>query len=355
MGHAVLFRGGATAVDAALAAGLLTHHPVRLPAIDLKPTVDLTRHPLSLVAQGVSALGAFQPLEALAGQLFGGFILAFHDLAGDRFRELVECLAPDEPVHLSELLERVHQGKSTKGIFAITVDDGVGDTVRALSAVAQGRHWPISFLLPTGYLDAPDATAFQWFRRIVARLPPVQLELRSGVVDLSTGRARRRFERLVTARMYTKPRSEYAELIDELVSHAVAHGWVSRERDGPPAPITWNEVTSLAAHPAIRFESHGVTHTATVALPSEQLDRELRDSQDRIQAHTGRPCRHFAYPFGGPESIGPTASRLVAKYYDSAVTMSRGRLRNRDSFLLPRIPLYATDTTARARLKVLTA
>src|SRR5712691_223386 len=316
--------------------------------------INFSLHLQNLVARGISAVGAYKPLRALVGQLFGGFILAFHDLAGRRFRELIECLAPDEPVHLSELVDRVHEGKPTRGIFAITVDDGVGDTVRALAAVAQDRHWPITFLLSTGYLDATGSMAFQWLRRIVARVPPVRVELRSVLVDLSTDVARGRFERSVTARMHNEPPGGYTELIDELVSHAIAQGWLCREHDAPPAPISWQEVTTLSAHPAIRFESHGVTHSAAAALSPDQLDRELRESQARIQAHTGRPCRHFAYPFGSPESIGPVAPSLVARHYDSAVTMSRGRLRNRNPFLLPRIPLYARDSTARARLKVLT-
>jgi peptidoglycan/xylan/chitin deacetylase (PgdA/CDA1 family) len=321
----------------------------------VRPTVDWSFQLQNLVARGAAALGAYQRLQALAGNLFGGFILAFHDLAGDRLRELIECLAPGEPVHLSELVDRVKQGKRTEGIFAITVDDGVGDTVRALSAVAQDRHWPITFFLPTGYLDAPDSMAFQWLGRIVGRAPPVRVELRSGLVDLSTSAARRRFERRVLARMHSQPPVRYTELIDELVSHAISQGWLSLERDAPPAPISWKEVTTLSAHPAIRFESHGVTHTAATALPPDQLDRELRESQHRIQAHTGEPCRHFAYPFRNPQSIGPVAASLVARYYESGVTMSRGRVRNRNPFLLPRIPLYATDSTARVHLKVLTS
>ena len=302
----------------------------------------------------IERLWAYRPLRALAAELFGGFILAFHDLAAHQFRELIESLAPDEPVHLSELVDRLRRDKSTKGIFAITVDDGVRDTVRTLGAVAQERHWPITFFLPTGYLDGPDSMRFQWLRQILTRVPRVRLALRSGVIDLSTAAARRRFQRRVTACMYTRPLVEYAPVIDEIVGHAVTQGWLSPEDDAPPAPISWHDVTTLSRHPAIRFESHGVTHIAAAALSPEQLDRELRESQDRIQAHTRRPCRHFAYPFGGPESIGPVAPGLVAKYYESALTMSRGRVRGRNPFLLPRIPLYAGDSAARARVKVLT-
>ena len=155
--------------------------------------------------------------------------------------------------------------------------------------------------------------------------------------------------------MYSQPAENYSKFIEEVVCYAVSHGWLSREHDAPPPPISWDEVAALAAHPAVRFESHGVTHIAAAALPTDQLERELRESQERIRTHTGLACRHFAYPFGTPDSIGTIAPRFVGKHYDSAVTMARGRLRNRDPFLLPRIPLYAGDSTTVARLKVLSA
>ena len=320
----------------------------------MRTRVDVSWLLRTFVADGLSATGAYRPLQALAGQLFGGFILAFHDMGGERFREVIQSLSPGEPVHLSELVDRLRRGKSTQGLFAITVDDGVRDTVQALSSVAQDLHWPVTFFLPTGYLDAPGGMAFQWLQTILARVPRVRLDLRAGVVDLSTELARQRFGHRVTARMYARPAAEYLGLIEELVSHAIARGWLSRERDAPPAPVAWKDVTALAAHPAIRFGSHGVTHIAAAALHPDQLERELRESQERISAHTGAPCRHFAYPFGGPESIGAVAPGLVAKYYDSAVTMSRGRLRNHSPFLLPRIPLYSRDSAPMAHLKLLT-
>ena len=59
-------------------------------------------------------------LRAVTGRLFGGYILAFHDLPGERFRDLIDALAPDEPVHLSELIDRLRRGQPTRGIFAIT-------------------------------------------------------------------------------------------------------------------------------------------------------------------------------------------------------------------------------------------
>jgi len=320
----------------------------------LKPGTDPLLMLRRLVAAGVSLSGSYRPLHALASRLFGGFVLAFHDIEVDRFRELVCALRPSEPVHLGELVGRLERGASTKGLFAITVDDGVRDTVQSLSAVASLMQWPVTFFLPTRYLDTSDGMPFQWLDKVLAVLPTGRLDLPSGEVLLRTDAERSRWTQRVRSLMRTRPVEEYEPLIQELVNYAVDKEWMSRQRDRPPSPISWEEVTKLSSDPAIRFESHGVTHTAVSALSAERLAWELRESQQKISQCTNRACRHFCYPYGDPESIGDVAPGLVATYYDSAVTMSRGRVERRDRFLMPRIPIYSRDNPAVTRLKVVT-
>jgi len=307
-----------------------------------------------LIAQTVSPSRCYVPCQWAASHLYGGFVLAFHNVPPERFRELICALRPDEPVHLSLMVDRINGGKSTSGLFAITVDDGVGETVRTLAAVALEMHWPVTFFLPTGYLDHPGGMPFQWLRSLISRLPNRRLEIAGEEVDLSHAAACRRFEVRMNRLRDSGPREEYVRRIQALVDGAAADGWISRAEIAPPAAISWEEVAGLAERPEIRFESHGVTHTAASALSRDQLETELRASRDRIHLHTNYPCRHFCYPFGGPESIGGDSPQAVARYYDSAVTMSRGRLLRHNVFLLPRIPLYGEDTAAVARLKVLT-
>jgi peptidoglycan/xylan/chitin deacetylase (PgdA/CDA1 family) len=283
-------------------------------------------------------------------------VLAFHDLPASRFRELVDALRPNEPVHLSVLVDRLRTGKSTRGLFAITIDDGVGETVRAISAAALAMRWPVTFFLPTGYLDNPGGMPFQWLRNLLPRLPNGHLELAGEPIDISHPESLRRFETHLNRIRDRGPREDYVRCIQALVDDAVAKGWINRDEIAPPAAISWAEVADLSRHAEVGFESHGISHSAASALSPEQLDAELRLSRDRISLHTNRRCRHFCYPFGSFESIGRDSPRAVARYYDSAVTMARGRLRHRHNlFLLPRIPLYDRDTAALARLKVVTS
>ena len=103
----------------------------------------------------------------------------------------------------------------------------------------------------------------------------------------------------------------------------------------------------------IRFESHGVSHAAMSALTDDELIFELKHSRDLVTRHTGRQCRHFAYPFGSELSIGARASTIAREYYDSAVTMTLGHVDSANPWLLPRIPLYSETSPWFAKVKLL--
>src|SRR5437762_994305 len=83
--------------------------------------------------------------------------------------------------------------------------DGGGDTVRTLSAVATVTQWPVTFFLPTRYLDTSDAMPFQWFERVLAVMPWARLTLPLGDVALSTNAERRAWERGMVRLLYTRP------------------------------------------------------------------------------------------------------------------------------------------------------
>jgi len=307
-----------------------------------------------ITARGLSASGAYPPLNAACGRLAGGFVLAYHNPPPERVVEHLRALEPNRPVPLGDLVARHVGGASTSGMFAITFDDGVASTVRGIAPLARTHGWPVTFFIPTAYVEDRRAMPFQWLEAIRGHLPAERMTVCSEVLDLTGPGAREVFLRDLTRRMYTRPRAEYESLILALAERLVAHGVVDPRQLALPAAATWDEIAELARDDLIRFESHGISHVAVAALSSADLERELRGSQEAVAAHTRRPCEHFCYPFGGHESIGEEAPAVVARVYKSAVTMMRGRLGKRPPELLPRIPLYPHDDRAMARLKVLT-
>jgi peptidoglycan/xylan/chitin deacetylase (PgdA/CDA1 family) len=283
----------------------------------------------------------------------GGFVLAFHEIPPQRLAEFVDCLRPAQAVHLSELLQRRKARRPTSGLFAITVDDGVGDNVRALVRLLLARAWPATFFLPTRYLDTGEGMAFQWWRRLKPLLPRKKLELKSGIIDLSPPNAVTELSRKMELLWHSQRLESYLPLTMELAEIVIRENGLTRAAFQPSRPITWREVADTSQNDLIRFESHGVSHAAMSSLTEDELVFEMKHSRDLVTEHTGRPCRHLAYPFGNWQSIGARTAATAERFYDSAVTMKLGHVDFANPWLLPRIPLYPTNSILFARLKIL--
>jgi peptidoglycan/xylan/chitin deacetylase (PgdA/CDA1 family) len=281
-----------------------------------------------------------------------GFVVAFHDVPPDKAAALIDALRPAFPVPLGELVKRARFGKASAGLFAITVDDGVGETVRSLSRMFVARQWPATFYLPTGYIDSGESMAFQWWRRIRPLLPMRKIELSSRALDLSRPGALARLSKTMEQHWHSSRLEAYYPLTMELADFVAREQGVRRETLRPDPPITWSEVRALARGGFVQFESHGVTHAAMSSLSDDELASEMLRSREIISEHTGSACRHLAYPFGSWGSIGSRAASTAARYYDSAVTMALGHVEWADPALLPRIPLYSENSNLVARLKV---
>ena len=291
-------------------------------------------------------------LDRVLKRFSGGFVLAFHEVPPARFIELVAALSAFRPVPLPELVERMKAGKRTGGLFAITVDDGVGGNVRGLAGALRARGWPCTFYLPTGYLDSGCGMPFQWWRRIAPLLPPKPIRLGNETVDLSGSGAVRRLSRRMEILWHTQRLDSYLPLIMQLTDVVCRERGLTRKQLEPPAGIAAPEIRELGRSGLIRFESHGVSHAAVSAMTPEEIAAEMKNSQDRVAELTGEPCRHFCYPFGSPESIGRIAPAIARRFYDSAVTMSLGDVDGAHPWLLPRVPLYAENSSTRAKLKI---
>ena len=286
-------------------------------------------------------------------RLSSGCVLAFHDIQPDRLAELVDCIRPAQAISLTELVDRSKAGKSTAGLFAITVDDGVGETVKGLTQLFRERGWPATFYVATNYLDSKEGMGFQCWRNLMPFLPLRKIELTSGVIDLSRPGAIRDLSRKMEAMWHSQRIESYLPLTLELAEIAMRESGMGLDAIRPPEPITWDEVTQISRDDLIRFESHGVSHAAMSTLTDEELIFEMKYSRDLVSRHTGRLCRHLAYPFGSSRSIGPRAAFIAQKLYDSAATMTLGSVDSANPWLLPRIPLYPENPTWYVNLKIL--
>ncbi len=287
----------------------------------------------------------------------GGVILAYHEMSEARLREQLGAVAERyRYVPLSEFVDRLARGQSTVGLAAITYDDGYGPTIEAAAALALEHGWPMTFYLPTRYLDSRQPFWYQELGALLERssrrsgtLGGIAFELGSPAATAAANAALNRFFRS----LQSEP--EVERQLREL--RRLLHG--SEERPAwleTTAPIGWERVRELARHDALSFDAHTVNHLALARLDDDAIGAEMERSRERIEAFTGRRVEHFCYPYGGRDEISAAACEQARRRFRSSVTLLRGRCAaGADRAFLPRVPLYEGDSRSIAALKVATA
>ena len=109
----------------------------------------------------------------------------------------------------------------------------------------------------------------------------------------------------------------------------------------------WDELRALADD-GVTIGSHTCSHPRLTTLADSELDRELRESKERLEDGLGRPCGLLAYPYGDrDERVQAAASRAG---YEAAFAL-RARARGFDPHAVPRVDLYRGHGLLHAAIK----
>lgn len=110
--------------------------------------------------------------------------------------------------------------------------------------------------------------------------------------------------------------------------------------------LDWDDCRALDAA-GMTIGSHTCSHTRLVGLSPAELARELGDSKTRIEQELGKPCKHFACPWGRPgRDFNPAehVSFIKNAGYESMLTTRRGANRSgTDPFAVLRQEFLANE------------
>jgi peptidoglycan/xylan/chitin deacetylase (PgdA/CDA1 family) len=278
-----------------------------------------------------------------------GVILAFHEISEPALeRQLLQISKNYQFVPLLELADRLKAGRSTKQLAAITYDDGLSSQIEAAVKIGMRQKWPMTFFLPTRYLDTNRP---YWFHELGMLLKDRENETLSlnGKKFPLKGKGRDALSRYFYG--LSSPETIEAHLKE-------IRRWSCGSEDFKtsgffPKPVSWARVRELAQDSLFHFESHSVDHLPLNALSVGAINREMAESASRIEAETRKKVNCFCYPFGSPAIIGRNAVECARKKFQAAVTLARGRCHaEADPWALPRIGLYESDASWRVALKL---
>jgi peptidoglycan/xylan/chitin deacetylase (PgdA/CDA1 family) len=240
-------------------------------------------------------------------------------------------------VAIDDVPVRLAAAENSRPFVCFTLDDGYKDNLTHAAPIFRRYGVPFTIYVPTDY---PEGHGFLWWlalEDVVRRLDRITVSM-NGIL--------RTFELDDTAAKHRAYDTLYWWLRrgDEAASRALVLQWC--DEAGVDAAslcrdliMTWQEIAEIAQEPRATIGGHTRRHFAVAGLSADVALNEIRDSMRIVSERTGKPCRHFSFPYGDTNAAGPRDFALAAEAgAATAVTTQKGLLKSRHLATLTGLP-----------------
>ncbi len=218
------------------------------------------------------------------------------------------------------------QERHARRFVCFTFDDGYADNYTLALPVFRRPQAPMAVYIATGILSR---SVFYWWGALEAfvfKSDSVEVPGLNGAAS-----ARLRAGTLAEKRAAYDALDGLAHEASDQFFDAIRPQWKKVGID-PEAlldrdALTVDQARALAADPLVTIGAHTVTHARLSTLAAAAAEQEIVQSRSVLEQTLGTAVRHFAYPFGGPNSCGPREFEMAARAgFRTAVTTRRGNV-----------------------------
>jgi peptidoglycan/xylan/chitin deacetylase (PgdA/CDA1 family) len=280
-------------------------------------------------------------------------VLLYHRVAAPTADPFDLAVHPDHFAahveHLTELgatapLQDLVDSPDARGI-AVTFDDGYADNATSAAPLLAEAGLPATWFITTTTLGR---RRFWWDRLSDALLGthavPHSIDVSvagQGLwLDLRSPSARRTALTFLHRRLLPLT----PEQIETTVAH-VLDVLGSPVSEGDDHTMSVEQLRHLASLPLQEVGAHTQTHAHLASQSADRQRHEIDGSVRDLESLVQRPISSFAYPFGGPGTVGPLAPRLVADAgcQLACTTIPGGVGRRGDRYHVPRLTVLNWD------------
>ena len=261
------------------------------------------------------------------------WILNYHHIAPGPFESHLACLVRRyRIVPLDACCDYLAgAGPIAPNSVAITFDDGYEQVYHELYPLLRKYEAPAAIFVPTTPVDTRQPL---WFNRVKTFLRTTSSRsVRVGDREFALEGGREAAYVAVMRHL----NAQAIPVRDAMVAELLGGAELPPDRLSRYQPLTWEQMRAMQG--LVTFGGHTRTHPYLSRLCRAAAEDEILGSKARLEEMLGTRVRHFAYPFGSPDSFtAETVEILKRGGFASALTTSRGPCRQGTPLhALPRI------------------
>ncbi len=259
-------------------------------------------------------------------------IITYHGVVRDRLRVSDPCFMDESSfrrqieylrqhfsvVSLSSAIELLKHDAVNELTAVLTFDDGYQNNFDVAFPVLKQYGIPATIFLTTGLVDSSDTV---WFCHIICALSSTRKQsLRWNEKDLDLSEPRRRAAASVKLQASIKEHSpaEVGRLVRRIYEELEVDPFSSFGLESPFRMLDSSSIRTMLQSGLVEFGSHTETHAILSLLSPEEQRKEILGSVEAVKRLTGRPCKFFAYPNGGPHDYDSKTIELLRECEISA-------------------------------------
>ena len=242
-----------------------------------------------------------------------------------------------EIISLDEAHFRLIEGDYGRPFVCFTFDDGYRDNFEHVYSIFKRHRLPFAVYVPTDYADGRGDLWWLTLEKVIVQVDALSMKIEGSLRRLRCGTPAEKDATFHAVYWWLRS-------IDEVDARGIVRELckgIDFDADSLCVDLmmNWEEIRQLADDPLVTIGGHTRRHYALAKLTQAEAHAEIETSVRRVEQETGKPCRHFSYPYGDEASAGPREFELVKELgLKTGVTTRKGLIHPRHAHELSALP-----------------
>lgn len=222
-------------------------------------------------------------------------------------------------ISLDQLNDIIITGKKPKHPFiAFTIDDGYLDNYTQALPVFERQQVPFAIFVATDFIDKKAILWWDILERLVLNNDSVKM----GEDEYQCHTFQEKWDtfRILREKILHFDQTELEKGLKEAFVHYDIDWYEPVQRQ----TMSWDQIKEISQHPLCTIGGHTASHLALNKLSDQEFRQEVANGVAKLQAATGKPINHFAYPYGSPIEIGEREYKLISEFNFKTVFTAYG-------------------------------